>query len=59
MEKSLCDAMVLSDASILGLIFTRPSDPTSPSVIASDLLIAAVPGFIAPMFLRKPQCVSD
>jgi len=28
-------------------------------MIASGLLFAAVHGFIAPMFLRKPQCVSD
>jgi putative tricarboxylic transport membrane protein len=63
MEKSLRDAMVLSDGSAWGLIYTRPSDPTNPSMIASGLLIAAVLGFVAPMFLRrilrKPQRVSD
>ena len=63
MEKSLRDAMVLSDGSPWGLIYTRPNDPGNLSYIAVGLIVAAVLGFIAPMFLRrilrKPQAVTD
>lgn len=63
MEKQLRDAMVLSDGSAWGLVYTKPNDPTDLSAISVGLLIAAVLGFIAPMFLRrflkKPQRVSD
>ncbi len=54
MEKQLRDAMVLSDGDWTYLFS---------SGISTGLLIAAVAGFIAPMFLRrilrKPQMVSD
>ena len=54
MEKSLRDAMVLSDGEWQYLFS---------SAISTGLIIAAVAGFIAPMFLRrilrKPQRVTD
>ncbi|HCP81643.1 MAG TPA: tripartite tricarboxylate transporter TctA [Octadecabacter sp.] len=63
MEKQLRDAMVLSDGSAWGLIYTRPTQPEDISYIATGLLIAAVLGFFAPILLRrfitKPQRVSD
>lgn len=54
MEKSLRDAMVLSDGD-WSYLFS--------SAISTTLIIAAIAGFVAPMFLRnilkKPQRVSD
>ena len=54
MEKQLRDAMVLSDGDWTYLFS---------SGISVGLIIAAVLGFLAPMFLRrymtKPQAISD